>query len=258
MKTTTLLALLAAGSATLLAAAPLTESTFTEIVRDVKVVAGDQSGQPAKLNGLVRAPERVRTSADSRAELTAPDQTLTRIGANTVFSFDTAGRTINLEQGSLLFHSPKGAGGGTIKSGGASAAVSGTTLIVVATPYGGFKVIILEGRARVKLARGRSVSLNAGQTVYLINDGRDFSPVFDIDLAKLIEGSLLVRGFPKPLPSVAQIDAALVEQQQARARGRGGEAASRAEAFAATKLIGLVDEIEMSAAVGGGVGRAGQ
>ncbi len=130
------------------AAAPLTESTFTEIIHDVNTLSTAGAAAPAKVSDVLKAPDRVRTGPESRAELTAPDRTITRVGANTVFSYADNGRTLNLEQGNVLFHAPKGLGGGTIKSGGAAAAVLGTTIIVSATPNGGFKVILLEGRGR--------------------------------------------------------------------------------------------------------------
>src|SRR5450755_135464 len=171
-------------------AAPLTESTFTEVVKDVNVVASaDKSTAPAKVSELFKAPDLVRTGADSRAEMTAPDQTITRVGANTVFSFEPASRNLRLEQGSVLFHAPKGLGGGTIKSGGAVAAVLGTTLIVSATTGGGFKVILLEGKGKVTLPNGNSVTLKAGQLVFVLPGGTKFSRVLDINLAKLVAGS---------------------------------------------------------------------
>src|ERR1041384_3090030 len=152
-----------------LIAAPLTESTFTEIVKDVNVVAqATKAASPASVRAVVKAPDLVRTGADSRAELTASDQTITRIGANTVFGFDTTGRNIDLQQGSLLFHSPAGKGGGTIHSGGASAAVLGTTIIVVAVPNSGFKVIVLEGTGKVTLPGGKTVTLKAGQLIFIL------------------------------------------------------------------------------------------
>ena len=154
------------------AAAPLTESTYTEIIREVNTHLST-AGNPAaaKVNDVLKAPDLVRTGPDSRAELTAPDNTITRVGANTVFSFSDSGRTLNLESGNLLFHAPKGLGGGTIKSGGASAAVLGTTLIVSATTDGGFKVILLEGKGSVTLANGKSVILKAGQMVFVLPNG---------------------------------------------------------------------------------------
>src|SRR2546427_6398101 len=148
MKTTTLICTLLAARLAVASAAQFSESTITEIIKDVNVIpATTTASSPAALNQLVKAPDMVRTGADSRAELTAPDKTITRVGANTVFSFETTDRVLNLQKGSLLFHSPKGVGGGMIKSGGASAAVLGTTLLVASTADGGFKVILPEGRA---------------------------------------------------------------------------------------------------------------
>jgi len=200
MKTKTLLVALALAAAPLIHAAPLSESTVTEIIKDVNLLpTGTATASPAKMNDLVKAPDRVRTGAESRTELTAPDNTITRIGANTVFSFESAGRVLNLESGSLLFHSPKGAGGGTIKSGGASAAVLGTTIIAAATVDGGFKVIVLEGNAKVTLPNGKSMTLKAGQMVYVLPGGVGFSGVLNINLGKLVAGSLLLNGFSHSL-----------------------------------------------------------
>ena len=220
MKTKLLLAGLVAAGSSWLAAAPLTESTFTEIVKDVNVVtAATKAATAARVQAVVKAPDLVRTGPASRAELTAPDQTITRVGANTVFSFESAGRNINLERGSLLFHSPSGKGGGTIKSGGAAAAVLGTTIIVAAMPDGGFKVIVLEGRARVTLANGKRITLQAGQIIFIMA-GQGASEVLQLNLGKLVDGSLLVNGFETALPSLAKIKQAVEQQEEWLARGR--------------------------------------
>jgi hypothetical protein len=235
MKTTTL-AFLAAGLVSV-HSAPLTESTVTEIIKEVNVLPEAAAPAPARLNALVKAPERVRTGAESRTELTAPDRTITRIGANTVFSFETKGRVINLERGSILFHSPKGAGGGTIKSGGASAAVLGTTLLVAATADGGFKVIVLEGRGRVTLPNGRRSNLDAGQMVFVLPGGAGFSPVLNINLGRLVGGSLLVKGFSRELPSIERINAAVKKQNGQIEKGGVVDTGISAEQFAAASSM---------------------
>jgi hypothetical protein len=237
MKTTTVLAALLGAYLPWVPAAPLTESTVTEIVKEVNLLPpGAATPTPAKLNVLVKAPERVRTGAESRTELTAPDRTITRIGANTVFAFETAGRVINLERGSILFHSPKGAGGGTIKSGGASAAILGTTLIVAATENGGFKVIVLEGAARITLPNGTTANLEAGQMVFVLPAGAGFSRVLDINLGRLVDGSLLVKGFSRQLPSAPQIGTAVEKQNVRIKKGRAIDTGISAEEFAAASL----------------------
>src|SRR6266567_4738935 len=238
MKTITLLSAFLAGCMQLADAAPLTESTVTEIIKEVNLLpAGAAAATQAKLKDVVKAPDRVRTGAESRTELTAPDNTITRIGANTVFSFEAKDRVLNLEKGSLLFHSPKGAGGGTIKSGGASAAVLGTTLVVSATPDGGFKVILLEGRGRVVLPNGRSAGLHAGQMVYVLPGDKGFSGVLEINLAKLVAGSLLLTGFSHELPSAQLIQAAVNAQNQKLAKRRVEDTGVSADSFARRKKV---------------------
>jgi len=207
-------------------AAPLESSTFTEVIREVNILpATSDTTVPAHVNDVLKAPDRVRTGPMSRAELTAPDQTITRVGANTIFSFDGKNRTLNLDQGSLLFHAPKGIGGGIIKSGGAAAAVLGTTMIVVATQKtedghsGGFKVILLEGHGQVTLPDGRSVKLRAGQLVFVLPGKDGFSAIYYFNLEKLTASSLLVNGFPDLLSSLPLIEKAIEQQQDALAFG---------------------------------------
>jgi hypothetical protein len=218
VKTQILRAVALVGLAIPLHAAPLTESTFTEIIHDVNTLSAAGNAAPAKVSDVLKAPDRVRTGPESRAELTALDKTITRVGANTVFSYADSGRTLDLEQGNLLFHAPKGLGGGTIKSGGASAAVLGTTLIVSATPNGGFKVILLEGKGTVTLPGGASAMLHAGQLVFVLPGGT-LSHVLDINLGKLVGGSLLINGFPDELPSLPLIQAAINQQNSQIASG---------------------------------------
>jgi hypothetical protein len=212
-------------------AAPLTESTFTEIVNDVDTLSAAGDATAAKVSDLLKAPQRVRTGAQSRAELTAPDNTITRVGANTVFSYADSGRTLNLEQGSLLFHAPKGIGGGIIKSGGATAAVLGTTLMVAATTGGGFKAILLEGKGKITLPNGKFVTLTAGQEVFVLPGGAEFSPVLNINLDKLVAGSLLVNGFSHELSSLTLIRQAIATQNSDIASGKTVDTGVSADNF---------------------------
>ncbi|MBP9900635.1 MAG: FecR family protein [Verrucomicrobiota bacterium] len=204
------------------AAAPLAESTFTEIIQDVNVVtASDKTVTPARKDATFKAPDLVRTGPDSRVELTAPDQTITRIGANTVFTFEPGERNLRLEQGSLLFSSPTGKGGGTIKNRGTAAAVLGTTLICTVLPDRSFKTLVLEGQGKVTLAGGRSIVLNAGEMVIVRPDGNDFGPVMIFNLQELASRLLLVAGFSRPLPSLPLLAAAIQVQTIQTAAGKG-------------------------------------
>jgi len=243
MKIVFMRAVVFVGLALPLHAAPLTESTFTEVIKEVNIVAdATKSATPARVNDLFKAPDLVRTGPDSRAEMTAPDQTVTRVGANTVFSFDTAGRNLRLEQGSVLFHPPKGLGGGTIKSGGSSAAVLGTTLIVSATADGGFKVIMLEGAGKVTLPNGESVTLKAGQMVFVLPGGTSLSPVLDINLDKLVAGSLLINGFSHELPSLPRIKQAIAGQNAELASGKIADTGVLADNYPGANGLNTMDD----------------
>ena len=187
-------------------AADFKQSKVTQIVNDVQIIfAADQTKKSATVNDIFTMPDILRTGPSSRAELVAEDDTVTRVGANTIFSFDPASRTIDLQQGSLLFHSPHGKGGGTIHTGSATASVLGSTLIVSATPNGGFKVISLEDEAEIKFLNGLHQHLSPGQMTYILPGGNHLAPIVVFRLDDLTKNSLLIKGFNHPLTSMPLI-----------------------------------------------------
>lgn len=213
-------------AASVLSAAPLVldRSTVTEVVNQVdRIAVPTDAVTPAAVQMELRAPDRLRTGRESRAELRAEDGTITRVGANTLFAFDPRGRELRLDRGSLLFHSPTGKGGGTIRTSSASATVLGTTLIAATTPDGGYKLLVLEGRAEVKFASGNALQLEAGQLTFVRPGAGGVGlpgPVVPFDLARQVKGSKLVQGFSRPLPSQARIDRAIQTQGKAVGLGR--------------------------------------
>ena len=180
----------------------LKQSKLTQVVNDVQIIsAADKSTKAATVDAVFKVPDILRTGPNSRAELVAEDQTITRVGANTVFAFDPANRTIDLQKGSLLFHSPKGKGGGTIQTGSATASVLGTTIVVTTTPDGGFKLLVLEGEAEIKFLNGLLQRLKAGQMTFILPGG-GMSPIIMFRLDNNTKGSKLVNGFRNSLPSL--------------------------------------------------------
>ena len=214
-------------SAGMLPAAPplaLEQSVVIETVGDVwRRPQGRGEEERAVKRLQLHAPDQLRTDRNARAELEAPDGTITRLGANTLFAFDRATRTMDLKAGSLLFHSPSGRGGGTIKSPAASAAVLGTTIIAAATPDGGFKLLVLEGRAQVDFAAGARLRLDAGQMTFVLPAAGGTGapgPVLNFDLTQQVKASRLVQGFARPLSSRAKIEQAVEGQRRAVGQGR--------------------------------------
>ena len=210
-------------SANAAAAGPenFTKLRFTEVIENVTVLeARSEKARPATVNSVLTVPDRVATGPNSRAELLAPDGTVTRVGASTVFSFSAERREVNLQKGSVLFHSPTGKGGGVIRTNGAQAAVMGTTLIVTATSGGGFKLLVLEGKAKATLTNGASVNVTAGQLT-LVEPGRsNFGPVLTFRLKEQVAGSALLKGFQTPVASEKKVLSSADRQERMIEKGR--------------------------------------
>src|ERR1700730_9105437 len=79
-----------------IAAAQKKEARVTQIVRDVRLLPSGASVRSASLNDNVTSGTAVKTGGDSRTELTFTDQTLARLGANSIFTFAEGARNFDL------------------------------------------------------------------------------------------------------------------------------------------------------------------
>jgi hypothetical protein len=78
------------------------EARVTQIVNEVKVLTGQAAPRPAVVSEFVRYGSAVQTGTQSRSELTFPDLTITRLGANTIFSFNEGTREMTLTNAVLF------------------------------------------------------------------------------------------------------------------------------------------------------------
>jgi len=148
--------------------AQLKEARVTQVIKEVQLLPTQAAPRPATVNDNVRDGTAVRTGADSRTELTFTDQTLARLGANMIFSFNEGTRNLDLGGGAMLLYVPKGAGGAKISTAAITAAITGTTVLLEYHPYAYIKFISLEGIARVFLKHylGESVLIYPGQMAH--------------------------------------------------------------------------------------------
>ena len=193
----------------------------TQVVREVKLLPSDAQARPAALNDQVREGIAVRTGDRSRSELTFPDVTITRLGSNTVFTFDRGGHGVDLDGGSVLLRIPKNSGGGNLRTSAVSVAITGTTLILEGSRGGRSKLMVLEGSARVSLRKYRAESrdVRAGQVLDVPAGARTLPMPQNMDLNQVMEDHPLVSEFP-PLPSR---DLILAEARKPRPPGPGDE-----------------------------------
>jgi mannose-6-phosphate isomerase-like protein (cupin superfamily) len=181
-------------------AEPLKEARITQIIKDVKLLPGETAPRPAVVNDAVRGGMAVRTGLDSRTELTFTDLTLTRLGANSIFSFNQGTRELTLGEGALLFQVPKGTGGAKIKTASITAAITGTTGVQInqGTSY---VFLILEGHA-VVFQTGHpenSVEVHAGEML-TGKAGEPLGHPVQFSILKFMNGYVLIVDFPSPLP----------------------------------------------------------
>src|SRR4051812_22760237 len=178
------------------------EARVTQITREVNLLPANADPRAAALNDQVSEETGVRTGGDSRSELTFPDLTITRLGANTIFTFNKSGRTANVDSGSILLRVPKESGGGTIRSSAVTVAVTGTTVIFEGSRGGRNKLYTLEGSSRVALkskpADWRKVM--AGQLLDVPPGATTLPMPVNFDVNQLMRTHPLITDF-RPLPS---------------------------------------------------------
>jgi hypothetical protein len=199
-------------------ASPLSEAQITYIVKDVRTVDPQKAPRPAKLKEMLHSQQSVRTGIASRTELLFTDNTLTRIGANSHFSFTEGTRNMELNNGTILLQVPKGAGGAEIRTAAVTAAVTGTTIMLEASP-GFTKLIVLEGSAWIRPhgdKRKRKTKVKAGQEVILPNGAQDIPAPVDILLDVLVKTSKLASG-----KWAANLDKTLIDQAIAQQAKQG-------------------------------------
>src|SRR5471032_152683 len=137
-------------------------ATVTEAVNQVthgSLQMADTSR--AKTGTRLQDGEYLKTGVKSRAELELANQSITRLGANTIFNYSVATNEIDLQAGTILFSKPKDASQMNIKTASVTAAVVGTTGF--AQEHGKSCIFgLIEGHATLTIG-GITYNITAGQ-----------------------------------------------------------------------------------------------
>lgn len=180
---------------------PKKEARVTRIIRDVKLLPSESAARSAVVNDKVQEGTAVRTGDESRSELTFTDLRITRLGENTIFSFNKAGRTVQLDSGSMLLWVPKDSGGARMTTSAVTVGITGTTVILESTRAGRNMLTVLEGGARLSLNKypSQSAYVRSGQMLDVKAGATKLPPPVEVDLSRTMK-SPLITDFP-PLPS---------------------------------------------------------
>ena len=143
--------------------AELKEAKVTAVVNEVNLLPTAAAPRKAAVNDDVRRGTAVRTGGESRSELTFTDQTIARLGANTLFSFEEGTRKMELGGGAMLLRVPKDAGGAKIRTAAVTAAITGTTVMMQYDAKGYAKFVVLEGDC-LSVSDRQSGRLRAGES----------------------------------------------------------------------------------------------
>jgi hypothetical protein len=182
------------------------EGHVTAIFHDVELLPEQADARPAAMNDKVDDGTALRTGDDSRSELTFADLTITRLGANTIFSFNKAGRSVRLDSGAILLYARKNSGGAKISTKAVSVGITGTTVIFEAKPDSYDQLIVLEGDARFSLNNfpDEATDVRAGQLLHVIAGANKLPKPRRVDLRRIMNTHPLIKNFP-PLPSLDRI-----------------------------------------------------
>ncbi len=221
-------------------AGQLKEARVTQVVKDVKLLPSQAAPRPAELSDSVRDGDVVRTGAASFSELTCPDQTIVRLGAKTSVGFSDGTRTVNLDEGAMLFQIPKGAAAAKVKTAAITATSTGATGIIDRHARFYVKLLVLEGTVRCYLANqiGESLLVQPGQILITKPDVTALPDPAHFDIAGVMKTCLLVREF-QPLPSQPLIESE--EQKQLSLMAKGMYVPSNLFIFGRGTLVSIVN-----------------
>jgi hypothetical protein len=195
------------------AAEDLRAAHVSQIINDVKLLPGQAAARPAVVNDNVGAGTAVRTGVDSRTELTFSDLTITRLGANTVFSFNAGARQVDLGSGAVLVQVPRNGAEVKIRTAAVTAAITGGTALFESHKGLPTKLLMLEGIGRF-FPNGHpenAAIVHGGEMAMMTPDGQITRPT-KFNAALVYKTSKLITSFPT-LPNADLILAVIAEQQ---------------------------------------------
>ncbi|HEY2380352.1 MAG TPA: FecR domain-containing protein, partial [Terriglobia bacterium] len=195
-------------------AAALQEARVSQVIQDVRLLEAHAAPHAAAVNDKVTHGSAVRTGVESRAELTFNDLTITRLGANTIFSFTAGARQAELTQGAILLQVPPNAPPVRANTTAVTVAVMGGTALLSTGPPA--KFMVLEGTGTIyPLGHPeKAVTVRGGEMV--IAEGGHVSKPEKFDVKLVLATSPLVADFPSlaNLPLILAVADQQAAQQQ--------------------------------------------
>jgi len=225
----------------------LKSAKVSDFQGDVTLSKSGAAPKPVSLNAAVTSSDVVQTGNKSLAELEFNDKTLTRLGANTVFSFSPANREFEVQSGTALLQVPPGLGGAKIQTAAVTAAITGTTVMVQKLPSGVIKLLVLEGSMNATLKGSNQMrTIKAGQMLVIPPNVKTLPQPIVVSISTIMGTSNLVRNFRKQLASEEKISQTVENQEELT--GNGGMKSAGIVITTPEDLINLVGNQTLTSA----------
>ena len=175
----------------------------------------------AILNDKIESDSQVGTGEQSMCEISLDDKSITRIGANSMFSFVRKERLVKCDKGTFLVSKDPETETITVTTGSVTAAISGST-VVLDVKDDATHIAVAETTKGVIVTdkNGKSMTLQSGEGISATPNGMTSSSPKSVDVKDLISSSPLFteKGLP-PLANDALIKGVASAQETAKAQG---------------------------------------
>ena len=223
-----------------MSAADLAQAVVRQKVNVVTVAPSlSAAARPAATGSVVQNQNVVRTGNESRAELEFTDLTLARMGANSIFSFDSQARALEFTQGALLFSKPANSGRVEVRSGAITAAITGSTGFISNQPAAILKTAkgkiasketttvlgMLEGAIKGNAiwhnpSGARQIfHFSLGPGDMLVAQANRRPVVVQFNLPQFVKSTPLINAFSRPILNQPQLFQAIANYQTDERRG---------------------------------------
>jgi hypothetical protein len=173
------------------------------------------------INDKIESDTQVGTGEQSMCELSLDDKSVTRIGANALFSFVKQERLVKCDKGTFLVSKDPETETITVTTGSVTAAVNGST-VMFDVKDDATHIAVAETTTGVVVTdkNGKSMTLQSGEGISATPNGMISSSPKSVDVKDLISSSPLFteKGLP-PLANDALIKGVASAQETAKAQG---------------------------------------
>jgi hypothetical protein len=196
-------------------------ASFVSFLKNNVYTVQNTNKVTAVLNDKIESDTQVGTGEQSMCELSLDDKSITRIGANALFSFIKQERLVKCDKGTFLVSKDPETETITVTTGSVTAAVNGST-VMFDVKDDATHIAVAETTTGVVVTdkNGKSMTLQSGEGISATPNGMTSSTPQSVDVKDLTSSSpLFTEKGLAPLANDALIKGVTSAQETAKAQG---------------------------------------